>query len=40
LRQAALAAREAIALCQFKPAIKDGTPAQSSMQMKYVWTLK
>jgi bla regulator protein BlaR1 len=35
-----VAAREAIALCRFKPAIKDGTPVRSWMQMKYLWTLK
>jgi TonB family protein len=33
------AAREAIALCQFKPATLGGKPVQAWMKMKYVWTL-
>jgi bla regulator protein BlaR1 len=35
-----IAARDAIKLCKFHPAVKDGTPVQSWMQMQYVWTLK
>jgi bla regulator protein BlaR1 len=33
------AARDAIALCQFKPATRGGKPVRSWMQMQYVWTL-
>jgi bla regulator protein BlaR1 len=34
------AAREGIALCQFKPATQGGKPIESWLQMQYVWTLK
>jgi len=33
------AARSGIAKCVFKPALADGKPVDSSVQMQYVWTL-
>lgn len=35
-----MSAKDAIALCKFKPAIQDGKPVQAWMQMQYVWTLE
>jgi bla regulator protein BlaR1 len=34
------AARDAIKLCKFDPALKDGKAVESWTNMKYVWTLK
>ncbi|HEY0061232.1 MAG TPA: energy transducer TonB [Telluria sp.] len=34
------AARTAIKLCKFEPAIKKGKPVQEWLHMQYVWTLK
>ena len=33
------AARDAIMLCRFKPAMKDGEAQEAWMRMQYVWTL-
>ena len=35
-----ISAKDAIALCKFKPALQDGKPVQAWMQMQYVWTLE
>jgi bla regulator protein BlaR1 len=35
-----VAARDAIKLCKFKPAIKDGAAVKDSVNVQYVWTLK
>jgi TonB family protein len=35
-----VAARDAIKLCKFEAASKDGKPVKEWMQMQYVWTLK
>jgi protein TonB len=34
------AAREALSLCQFKPATLDGKPKESWQPVQYVWTLE
>ena len=34
------AARTAIKLCKFSPAIKKGKPVQEWLHMQYVWTLQ
>lgn len=34
------AARDAIALCQFKPGTRHGIPVEKWVQLQYVWTLK
>jgi bla regulator protein BlaR1 len=34
------AARDAIKLCSFKPATKNGKPVEDWVQVRYVWTLK
>ncbi len=34
------AARDAIKLCKFRPAMKDGKPVQEWAKVQYVWTLK
>jgi bla regulator protein BlaR1 len=35
-----VAARDAIKLCKFKPAIKGGVAVKDSVNVQYVWTLK
>ena len=34
------AARDAIKLCKFRPAMADGKPVQEWAKVQYVWTLK
>jgi TonB family protein len=35
-----IAARDAIKLCTFKPAMKDGKPVKEWAKVRYEWTLK
>ena len=35
-----MAAQDAIKLCKFKPAMKDGKAVQDWVNIQYVWTLK
>ena len=34
------AARDALKLCKFRPAMKDGKPVQDWAKVEYVWTVK
>jgi hypothetical protein len=34
------AARSALALCSFQPALEDGKPVSRVAHVQYVWTLK
>lgn len=35
-----VAARDAVRLCKFAPAVKDGKAVESWAKVKYIWTLK